>query len=96
MTPINDQCRCTGPEWAAGDDHDPECVIARACPGGRWEDLEHEVVKRIRALAHMMECDAMNEVQARLYTDLVLPNVRLLAQFCMNVTLETEEKEKEE
>jgi hypothetical protein len=52
-----------------------------------WENLEHEVVERIRALAAMMgdKCDAPAALKAKIYADLVRPNFRLLADFCANV-----------
>jgi hypothetical protein len=89
-SPVNKKCRCAGPEWAAGDGHDPDCVIARLPRSEKpnWENLEAQVVERIRALAIVMKCDEPNELQAKIYTDLVLPNVRLLAEFCTSVSLE--------
>ena len=51
----------------------------------------------IRALAATMsdKCDAPDELKAKIYTDLVLPNVRLLAEFCTCVALSDAEDERE-
>jgi hypothetical protein len=53
-----------------------------------WERLKIDVRERIDALAMTMsdKCNAPPELKAKLWTDLVLPNVRLLSEFCANVT----------
>lgn len=55
-----------------------------------WQRLEDDVVERIRALAAVMSDahDAPDELKLKLWTDLVEPNVRLLAEFCANVEIE--------
>ena len=54
-----------------------------------WGRLESEVVERIRALsaATSGQLNAPSELRGRIWNDLVLPNVRLLAEFCTNVQL---------
>ena len=97
-SPVNKKCRCAGPEFHPIEGHDPGCVIM-GVPGATldWEYLEGEVTERIRALAATMsdKCDAPDELKAKIYTDLVLPNVRLLAEFCTCVALSDAEDERE-
>lgn len=51
-----------------------------------WACLEREVVERIRALAAVSsKLDAPEELRKKIHNDLILPNVRLLAQFCLSV-----------
>lgn len=56
-----------------------------------WDDLEREVVTRIRLLRMtaqgLSEDDPLSEYHDRIANDLILPNVRLLAQFCANVNV---------
>jgi|SRR3990172_10001399 len=55
-----------------------------------WERIKIEVRERIDALAATMSdrCNASPELKSKLWSDLVLPNVRLLAEFCANVTFD--------
>lgn len=68
-------------------------VIEEAPTGPDWQRLEDDVVERIRALAAVMSeaHDAPDELKRKLWTDLVEPNVRLLAEFCVNVEIEDAE-----
>jgi len=52
-----------------------------------WAKLERDVVLRIRALAAF---DSLpdNDTKRKLWNDVVLPNVRLLGEFCCNVQVE--------
>lgn len=58
-----------------------------------WKKLETDVVARIRALSAIdhAECPdgspLTDELRAQLWNDVVLPNVRLLAEFCANVRI---------
>ena len=58
-----------------------------------WERLERDVVARIRALAAVCsdKLNAPAELRERIWEDLVLPNARLLAEFCTNVHVEEDE-----
>jgi len=60
-----------------------------------WERLKIDVRERIDALAATMSdrCNAPSELKAKLYTDLILPNVRLLSEFCANVTFDDDDRE---
>ena len=60
-----------------------------------WERLKIDVRERIDALAAIMSdrCNAPPELKAKLYTDLVLPNIRLLSEFCANVTFDDDDRE---
>jgi len=92
--PVNKKCRCAGPEFHPIEGHDPGCLIMGAPSAPLdWEYLETEVTERIRALAATMDdrCDAPTELKAKLYTDLIQPNMRLLAEFCTNVYFEDRE-----
>jgi hypothetical protein len=95
-SPVNKKCRCAGPEFHPIEGHDPGCVIM-GVPSATldWEYLEAEVTERIRALAATMgdKCDAPAELKAKLYADLIQPNVRLLAEFCTNVAFTDEDRE---
>lgn len=57
-----------------------------------WGRLESEVVERIRALsaATSDHLNAPSDLRDRIWNDLVVPNVRLLAEFCTNVTFDGE------
>ena len=57
-----------------------------------WERLKIDVRERIDALAATMSdrCNAPPELKSKLWTDLVRPNVKLLAEFCSNVTFDEE------
>ena len=63
-----------------------------------WENLEREVVERIRALAVVFGRDTLDmspELRAKTWNELALPNLRLLAEFCTSVTLSDAEDERE-
>lgn len=55
-----------------------------------WERLERDVVTRIRVLAAVMmpKFAGGQELQQKLYNDVVLPNLRLLGEFCASVQIE--------
>ena len=60
-----------------------------------WEKLESDVVARIHCLRDMTKAMAAQEARDgqttlndRLANDLVLTNLRLLAAFCENITIE--------
>ena len=59
-------------------------------PTPDWAAIEGDVVERIRALAATMSdtCDAPAELKAKIWSDLIQPNVELLAEFCANITFE--------
>lgn len=59
-----------------------------------WERLKIDVRERIDALAATMsdKCNAPPELKAKLWSDIVLPNVRLLAEFCTNVRFDDDEQ----
>lgn len=60
-----------------------------------WARLEADVVERIRALAAVFS-EASNmppELREQTWNELALPNLRLLAEFCANVTIEEAEEE---
>lgn len=53
-----------------------------------WDKLENDVVARIRmlrALVDKTDADAVNDAIA---SDLILPNITLLAEFCENIDIE--------
>lgn len=53
-----------------------------------WDQLQRDVATRIsllRATVNRIDADAAGEAIAR---DLILPNVRLLAEFCENVDID--------
>lgn len=52
-----------------------------------WAQLERAVVLRIRALA-AFDTLPDNDTKRKLWNDVVLPNVRLLGEFCCNVQVE--------
>lgn len=58
-----------------------------------WANLEAEVVERIRAIAAAFsnKLDAPPELRAKIWNDLALPNLRLLAEFVSNVTFNDDE-----
>lgn len=64
-----------------------------------WDALEQDVVLRIRLLKGMCEQMFQDATSERMPTldkmanELVLPNVRLLSEFCINVSLEDEDDE---
>jgi hypothetical protein len=53
-----------------------------------WKRLERDVVERIRALAAFDEAEMPDDVRAKLWNDVVMPNLRLLAEFCVNVRVD--------
>jgi hypothetical protein len=51
-----------------------------------WLKLKADVIERIDALAAIYDrLDATPETRARIWNELALPNLRLLAQFCTNI-----------
>jgi hypothetical protein len=58
-----------------------------------WDGLAHDVTQRIRILqaATGDKLNAPPELRNALWNDIVVPNVRLLAEFCANVEIEPEE-----
>ncbi len=53
-----------------------------------WDQLQRDVATRIsllRATVNRIDADAAGDAIAR---DLILPNVRLLAEFCENVDID--------
>jgi len=69
----------------------PDSCVNLTAPD--WKRLKIDVRERIDALAATMSdmCNAPPELKAKLYTDLVLPNVRLLSEFCANVTFDDDD-----
>src|SRR5574342_304564 len=56
-----------------------------------WSRLKEEVGERIDALAAVHgKLDAPPEWRAKIWNDLALPNLRLLAEFCTNITFDDE------
>jgi len=53
-----------------------------------WDALERDIVSRIRLLRGMVEHLKPNELHDKVANELILSNVRLLAEFCANVTVE--------
>lgn len=61
--------------------------------GPDWSRLKGEVIERIDALAAIRDkLDAPPEWRAKLWNDLALPNLRLLAEFCTNITFNDDEE----
>lgn len=57
-----------------------------------WNRLEADVVVRIRLLRATSEkLDAPAELREAIWRDLVMPNLRLLAEFCVNVDVHDEQ-----
>jgi hypothetical protein len=79
---------CAKPATPVNRFPNPDSCVNLIAPN--WERLKIEVRERIDALAATMSdrCNAPPELKAKLYADLILPNVRLLAEFCLNVQLE--------
>ena len=64
-----------------------------SAPGPDWEGLESDVILRIRMLR--IVCANINEpaeTRDRIWNDLVLPNLRLLAAFCAAVEIDIEDE----
>lgn len=60
--------------------------------GPDWSRLKGEVIERIDALAAIHDkLDAPPEWRAKLWNDLALPNLRLLAELCTNITFNDED-----
>ena len=61
-----------------------------------WDNLEREVVIRIRLLKAMAQNLSPNDPLAEHHdgvaNDLILPNIRLLAAFCASITIGEEEE----
>lgn len=53
-----------------------------------WEQIEREVVERIRALALVEQSLADDELGDAIFRDLVVPAAKLLASFCSTVEIE--------
>jgi hypothetical protein len=70
---------------------EPETDLAEP----NWERLKIDVRERIDALAATMSnrCNAPPELKAKLWSDLIRPNVKLLAEFCSNVTFDDDDRE---
>lgn len=62
-----------------------------------WARLESDVVERIRALAVIFReaSDMPPELKEKTWNELALPNLRLLAEFCANVTIEEAEEQQQ-
>jgi hypothetical protein len=61
--------------------------------GPDWSRLKGEVIERIDALAAIHDnLDAPPEWRAKLWNDLALPNLRLLAEFCTNIRFTDDEE----
>ena len=67
---------------------EPETDLAEP----NWERLKIDVRERIDALAGIMSdrCSESPERKAKLWSDLIRPNVKLLAEFCSNVSFDDE------
>jgi len=52
-----------------------------------WAKLERDVVDRIRILSAFDGAEMPEEVRAKIWNDVVMPNLRLLAEFCANVRI---------
>jgi len=62
-------------------------------PGPDWSQLKAEVIERIDALAAIHDkLDAPPEWRAKIWNELVLPNLRLLAEFCANIKFTDDEE----
>ena len=53
-----------------------------------WDQLEKDVVERIRMLKALAQKLEPSEVNDQIVSDLIVPNCALLAQFCSNVEIE--------
>ena len=60
----------------------------RLMPFAQWESLEADVVTRIRILRDTCRSLENNPTNRKIVNDLVIPNLRLLGQFCQNVSIE--------
>lgn len=56
--------------------------------GADWDELERDVVVRIRLLRAASQKLEANEVNDRIAQDLFLPAIRLLAEFCLRIEIE--------
>jgi hypothetical protein len=57
-----------------------------------WEGLERDVILRIRMLRVVCaNMDEPGETRERIWHDLILPNLRLLAAFCAAVEIDIED-----
>ncbi len=64
-----------------------------SAPVPDWEGLERDVILRIRMLRIVWaNMDEPAETQERIWHDLVLPNLRLLAAFCEAVEIDIEDE----
>lgn len=59
-----------------------------------WPQLEEDVTARIHLLAGMAALHAKSALMDKIANDLILPNLRLLAQFCENIEIKDIYKEK--
>lgn len=64
-----------------------------SAPVPDWEGLERDVILRIRMLRIVCaNMDEPAETRERIWHDLVLPNLRLLAAFCAAVEIDIEDE----
>jgi hypothetical protein len=82
MKPIHDEHDTDEDYWNRQEDHGRE-----AAPD--WKQLEQAVVDRIRCLAAVTGAnfEGPSEWRVKIWKELVVPNVRLLAEFCANVMI---------
>lgn len=55
--------------------------------GADWDQLERDVVERIRLLGAVAKKGGDGEEWDKIANDLIIPNIGLLAQFCSNVEI---------
>lgn len=55
-----------------------------------WSQLEEDVVTRIRFLRSFVEKTDADAVNDAIASDLILPNLALLAEFCENIDIKEE------
>lgn len=56
--------------------------------GADWDQVERDVVDKIRFLkAASMNLES-NSLNDRIAKDLILPSLKLLGQFCINITID--------
>jgi hypothetical protein len=53
-----------------------------------WDKLEKDVVDRIRMLRALVVKTDSDPVNDAIASDLILPNITLLAEFCENIDIE--------
>jgi hypothetical protein len=57
-----------------------------------WSQLEEDVVTRIRFLRSFVEKTDADAVNDAIASDLILPNLALLAEFCENIDIKEEDQ----